>query len=103
MDNRCKGCYFTAKRRSVGFRKGCIFLNQEIIEKCPCVECLVKVMCNEQCTLKTMISINLFDLPKYGHLPAVIHHYSQQCREAGFKNTEEAGEFMENWRRDGVR
>ena len=40
----CKGC---RNLREPGM--GCIFKNRELINLCPCRECLVKVICKEFC------------------------------------------------------
>ncbi len=40
----CKGCP----------QKGpyCAFIEANIEDKCPCIECLIKVMCNKTCDLR---------------------------------------------------
>ncbi len=40
----CKGCMMGREYTL------CYFEELDIEEKCPCVECLVKVMCNESCS-----------------------------------------------------
>jgi len=44
-DKRCNGCTMT---------KGmCFIRTTDHIKECPCIECLVKVMCDSQCTLRS--------------------------------------------------
>lgn len=49
--NKCKGCLLDQSRA----RKFCYFLNTKTKKKCPCLECLVKMMCVERTTCELRI------------------------------------------------
>ncbi len=43
MIDECKGC------RIIRRFSRCFFRDVGLVEKCPCVQCLVKVMCKDKC------------------------------------------------------
>ncbi len=45
----CKGCL---SARNFGT---CFFIEYDIEDKCPCTECLIKVMCRESCAKRFKI------------------------------------------------
>jgi hypothetical protein len=52
--DECKGCKFNQ-----GFQQLCFFRSYGVIDKCPCIECLVKIMCLERCLKRSnQISLN---------------------------------------------
>lgn len=44
MNNECIGCFLDPLYSPI-----CFFREKNIVEKCPCVNCLVKVMCTSWC------------------------------------------------------
>ena len=46
VNKECRGCTIKVTRSF------CLFIAQEIADKCPCIECLVKVTCNKKCGVR---------------------------------------------------
>jgi hypothetical protein len=51
MNPLCRGCRYS-KLGDVRAKSICIIAKLQIEGKCPCINCLVKVMCNKQCDIR---------------------------------------------------
>ena len=68
----CKGCrseQYAKKCNTVcGVLHSCIKQESTTVKNlsmCPCVDCIVKVMCNESCRQHEQYTINLINLPDF--------------------------------------
>ena len=52
INEHCKGCMMEDKML-VSELERCYFVRRKLKDVCPCGECLVKVMCNTSCKVRT--------------------------------------------------
>ena len=59
-ESRCRGCpAYVAARATREEYLACIYMTYGISDKCPCIECLVKVMCRLSCHKRQKIYIDM--------------------------------------------
>ena len=88
MKEICKGCnqvVIYVSRNKV--YKRCIFTDHEREDKCPCYECLVRVMCSVTCDdkLNALGSAALGHLHMKGEVPAIDLPTVEEGKDKGVK------------------
>lgn len=47
--NSCEGCYTYRIRTEHKLIPECTATSNDMISKCPCIECIIKVICSNEC------------------------------------------------------
>ena len=53
MNKLCRGCRYSNFREIAGGKPICIIVKLESEEDCPCINCLVKIICIKNCDKRT--------------------------------------------------
>jgi len=63
MNDYCKGCRTQIEIKSVSSMNHCIIITNAPNKKCPCKDCIVKLMCRSQCEEFIYTVRSIFNLP----------------------------------------